>query len=227
MTLRAGVVAVQGDVSEHADAVRRAAGRYGHRTSLNDSKRGHGERSNPRSAVEVIEIRAAGLVPDCDVLLMPGGESTTISSLLVDEGIDDEIQAHVAAGKPVLATCAGLIVAATDAKDDRVATLDLLDVTVDRNAFGRQADSFEAPLDVTGLDEPFPAVFIRAPVIDAVGDGVEVLATWEDRPVAVKQGPVVATSFHPELTDDARLHELAFFQQAAASDDRAEVGAEE
>jgi 5'-phosphate synthase pdxT subunit len=208
MTLRAGVVAVQGDVSEHADAIRRAAERYG------------------RTA-EVVEIRRAGLVPDCDVLLMPGGESTTISALLADEGIDAEIRAHVAAGKPVLATCAGLIVAATDAKDDRVATLDIVDVTVDRNAFGRQADSFEAPLDVAGLDEPFPAVFIRAPVIDAVGDGVEVLATWDGRPVAVKQGPVVATSFHPELTDDARIHELAFFRQAAAEADDAATDGED
>jgi len=199
MSLTAGVIAVQGDVSEHADAIRRAATRYG-------------------ETAEVIEIRDAGLVPDCDVLLMPGGESTTISALLADEGIDAEIRDHVAAGKPVLATCAGLIVAATDARDDRVATLDVLDVTVDRNAFGRQADSFEAPLDVTGLDEPFPAVFIRAPVIDpaSVGPDVEVLAEWDGRPVAVKEGPVVGTSFHPELTDDARIHELAFFRQTAA-----------
>jgi 5'-phosphate synthase pdxT subunit len=200
MSLTAGVIAVQGDVSEHADAIRRAATRYG-------------------ESAEVIEIRDAGLVPDCDVLLMPGGESTTISALLADEGIDAEIRDHVAAGKPVLATCAGLIVAATDARDDRVATLDVLDVAVDRNAFGRQADSFEAPLDVAGLDEPFPAVFIRAPVIDptSVGPDVEVLAEWDGRPVAVKQGPVVGTSFHPELTDDARVHELAFFRQAAAT----------
>jgi 5'-phosphate synthase pdxT subunit len=197
MTLRAGVVAVQGDVSEHADAIRRAAA-------------SHGEDA------EVVEIRDAGLVPDCDVLLLPGGESTTISRLLRQEGIDAEIRDHVAAGKPLLATCAGLIVASTDAKDDRVTTLDVLDVTVDRNAFGRQVDSFEAPLDVEGLDEPFPAVFIRAPVIDEVGEAVDVLATWEDRPVAVKQGSVVATSFHPELTDDSRIHDLAFFRQAAA-----------
>jgi len=200
MSLTAGVIAVQGDVSEHTDAIRRAATRYG-------------------ETAEVIEIRDAGLVPDCDVLLMPGGESTTISALLADEGIDAEIRDHVATGKPVLATCAGLIVAATDARDDRVATLDVLDVAVDRNAFGRQADSFEAPLDVTGLDEPFPAVFIRAPVIDpaSVASDVEVLAEWDGRPVAVKQGPVVGTSFHPELTDDARVHELAFFGQAAAT----------
>jgi 5'-phosphate synthase pdxT subunit len=88
-------------------------------------------------------------------------------------------------------------------------------VTVERNAFGRQADSFEAPLDVAGLDDPFPAVFIRAPVVSAVGEAVDVLATWEGDPVAVAQGPVLATSFHPELTDDPRIHDLAFFDAVA------------
>ena len=192
MSLRVGVLAVQGDVSEHARAIERAAA-------------AHDE------SAEVVEIREAGLVPECDVLLLPGGESTTISRLVHREGIASEIAAHVDADKPVLATCAGLIVAATDAHDDRVDTLNLIDATVERNAFGRQKDSFEAPLDVAGFDEPFPAVFIRAPVIDYVGSDVEVLASWDDRPVAIRDGPVVGTSFHPELTDDPRLHDLAFF----------------
>ena len=206
--MQAGVIAVQGDVSEHAAAIERAA-------------EAHGE------TAEVVEIRQSGKVPDCDVLLMPGGESTAISRLLAREGIDEEIRDHVAAGKPVLATCAGLIVASTDAKDERVDTLDLIDVTVDRNAFGRQKDSFEAPLSVEGLDSPFPAVFIRAPLIDEVGDGsgapindgdsVEVLARWDDDPVAVRQGPVVGTSFHPELTSDSRIHDLAFFETVEVS----------
>ncbi|WP_075937869.1 pyridoxal 5'-phosphate synthase glutaminase subunit PdxT [Halosegnis longus] len=194
MTLTAGVIAVQGDVSEHAAAIEQAAARHDR-------------------AVEVVTIREAGIVPDCDLLLIPGGESTTISTLLAEEGIDEEIRDYVAADKPVLATCAGLIVLAADAKDDRVATLGLLDVTVDRNAFGRQADSFQTPLDVTGLDSPFPAVFIRAPAIDSVGSDVSVLAEWDDRIVAVRDGPIVATAFHPELTDDARIHELAFFTE--------------
>jgi 5'-phosphate synthase pdxT subunit len=192
MTVRAGVIAVQGDVSEHARAIERAA-------------QAHGQEA------DVVEIRNAGLVPDCDVLLVPGGESTTISRLVHQEGIADEIEAHVDAGKPLLATCAGLILLSSDANDDRVDTLDLLDVTVERNAFGRQRDSFEAPLSVAGLDEPFPAVFIRAPVIESVGDDAEVLASWEERPVAVRQGSVVGTAFHPELTPDSRLHDLAFF----------------
>ncbi|NIB98399.1 pyridoxal 5'-phosphate synthase glutaminase subunit PdxT [Halobacterium sp. R2-5] len=198
MTVSAGVVAVQGDVSEHADAIRRAADEHG-------------------LDAEVTEIRRSGLVPDCDLLLLPGGESTAISRLLAREGIDEEIGAHVDAGKPMLATCAGLIVAATDANDDRVETLDLVDATVDRNAFGRQKDSFEAPLEVDGLDEPFPAVFIRAPMVADVGDGVDVLADWDGNPVAIRDGPVVGTSFHPELTSDSRMHDLAFFLNEEAS----------
>ena len=190
--MKAGVIAVQGDVAEHAAAVRNAAA-------------AHDE------SAEVVEVRDAGIVPYCDVLLMPGGESTTISRLIHREGIAPEIRDHVAAGKPVLATCAGLIVCSRDAKDDRVDALGLVDVTVDRNAFGRQKDSFEAKVPIAGLDDPFHAVFIRAPAIDEVGDGVETLATVDGRPVAVRDGPVVATAFHPELTDDSRIHDLAFF----------------
>jgi len=137
-------------VAEHAAAVENAAA-------------AHGE------PAEVVEVRDAGIVPDCDVLLMPGGESTTISRLIRREGIDEEIREHVASGKPVLATCAGLIVCSRDAKDDRVDALGLVNVSVDRNAFGRQKDSFEAKIPMTGLDEPFHAVFIRAPLIDDVG----------------------------------------------------------
>ncbi len=192
MSLDAGVIAVQGDVSEHADAIRRAGTAHG-------------------KSVSVTEIRQSGIVPDCDLLCMPGGESTAISRLLQSEGIAPEIQAHVDAGKPILATCAGLIVAAEDAGDERVENLGLLDVTVERNAFGRQKDSFEAPLDVTGLEDPFPAVFIRAPLISDVGSAT-ILAEWDGRPVAVQDGPVIGTSFHPELTPDDRIHELAFFR---------------
>jgi 5'-phosphate synthase pdxT subunit len=164
----------------------------------------------------VVEIRESGLVSDCDALLVPGGESTTISRLVHREGIADEIQQHVDADKPVLATCAGLILLSSDSGDDRVETLDLLDVTVERNAFGRQRDSFEAPLSVAGLDDPFPAVFIRAPAIDAVGEDVEMLAEVDGRPVAVRQGPILGTAFHPELRRDSRIHDLAFFEEAVA-----------
>jgi len=198
MGLTAGVIGVQGDVSEHAEAIERAAA-------------GHGE------SIEVVRIRESGIVPRCDLLSMPGGESTTISRLLDREGIAPEIVAHVEADKPLLATCAGLIVAARDCKDARVDELGLIDVTVERNAFGRQADSFETDLDVTGLEEPFHAVFIRAPVIDSVGRDAEVLAAHDGRPVAVREGPVLGTAFHPELTADSRLHDLAFFGSSATA----------
>lgn len=195
--LRAGVLAVQGDVKEHADAIRRVA-------------------DDRDESIEVVDVRTSGVVPECDLLLMPGGESTTISRLIEREGIAPEIREHVASGKPLLATCAGLIVASRDANDDRVRTLDVLDVSVERNAFGRQKDSFETLLDVDGLGDPFHAVFIRAPVIETVGPGVDVLAEWDGRPVAVRDGPVVGTAFHPELTRDSRVHELAFFEHSLA-----------
>lgn len=198
MSLTAGVVAVQGDVSEHARAIERAAATHDETATVH-------------------EVRESGTVPDCDVLLLPGGESTTISRLVHQEGIAAEIEAHVDAGKPLLATCAGLILVSRDANDKRVETLDLLDVEVERNAFGRQRDSFEAPLSVTGLDDPFHAVFIRAPVVESIGENVELLAKWDGNPVAVREGPVVGTAFHPELTDDPRLHDLAFFQGSPAS----------
>lgn len=200
MSLTAGVVAVQGDVEEHVTAIKRAV-----------SARGH--------EITVKQIRESGVVPECDLLAMPGGESTTISRFVHSEGIAPEIRDHVAAGKPLFVTCAGLIVASSDANDDRVEELGLVDVTIERNAFGRQKDSFEAPLAVDGLPdgEPYPAVFIRAPAIDDVGETVEVLASWNGRPVAVRDGPVVATAFHPELTPDSRIHELAFFENEGAS----------
>ena len=197
MTVTAGVIAVQGDVSEHARAIERA-----------------GEQRD--TTVDVRTIRTGGVVPECDVLLMPGGESTTISRLLHREGIAPEIRTHVAEGKPVLATCAGLIVASKNANDDRIDELGIVDVSVRRNAFGRQRDSFEAPLSIDGLDDPFHAVFIRAPVIDDVGSAT-VLAEWDGAPVAVRDGPVVGTSFHPELTDDNRLHDLALFGPLATT----------
>lgn len=193
MSLTAGVLAVQGDVSEHATAIKRAGQANG-------------------QDVTVHEIRTAGIVPECDLLLLPGGESTAISRLVHREGIAEEIIDHADAGKPLLATCAGLILVSRDSGDERVQTLDILDVTVERNAFGRQKESFEAPLSVSGLNEPFPAVFIRAPAIDAVGDDVEILAEWDGHAVAARADNIVATAFHPELLDDSRIHDLAFFE---------------
>lgn len=196
MTLVVGVLAVQGNVSEHVHAVERAG------TAVSEP-------------IEVREIRSSDILPDCDLLLAPGGESTTISRLVHEGGIASEIRTHVETGKPVLATCAGLIVLGR-CEDARVESLGLLDVDIERNAFGRQRESFETALDVTSLDEPFPAVFIRAPAIADSGD-CTVLARVDDRPVAVRQGSVVATAFHPELTNDPRVHRLALFDPLSAT----------
>lgn len=184
----AGVVGVQGDVSEHRVAFERAGEALGF-------------------DVETVAVRDSGVVPDCDVVALPGGESTTISRLLRREGIDDEIREHVEKGKPTLATCAGLIVL-DHPGDEHVESLGILDIEVERNAFGGQRESFEADIDVQGLDEAFHAVFIRAPVVKSVGDDVDVIAEFDGDVVAVRQGNVIGTAFHPELTDDHRLHEL-------------------
>ena len=186
MGTRVGVVGVQGDVPEYTKAMRAA---------FDDE-------------VTVESVRTAGIVPECDVVAIPGGESTTISRLLSDTGIDEEIRAHAAAGNPVLATCAGLIICASVVGDDRIESLELLDISIDRNAFGRQRESFEAPIDVDGLSDPYPGVFIRAPRITDVGDAT-VIARLEGEPVAVRQGPVFGASFHPELTADPRFHRLS------------------
>jgi len=188
MSLLAGVVGVQGDVSEHEEAFRRAGETLGYE-------------------IETVAVRDSGVVPDCDVVALPGGESTTISRLLRREGIDDEVREHIEAGKPTLATCAGLIVL-DHPGDERVNSLGILDVEVERNAFGGQRESFESNIEIEGLDEPFHAVFIRAPVVTSVGDEVDVLSEFDGKVVAVRQGNVIGTAFHPELTDDHRLHEL-------------------
>ena len=185
MTPRAGVVGVQGDVPEHRRGLELAFG-----------------------GMEAVAVREPTEVERCDLLVLPGGESTTISRLLTEWNLREPIRAHVAAEKPLLATCAGIIIAATEPNDKRIEPLSLLDVCIDRNAYGRQRESFEAPIDVTGLEEPFPGVFIRAPRIEAVGNA-RVLARYDGEPVAVAQGPVVGATFHPELPGDPRFHRAA------------------
>jgi 5'-phosphate synthase pdxT subunit len=162
-----------------------------------------------------VEVRTPEDLAGVDALVLPGGESTTMSRLLGTSGLRDPLAGRLAAGLPVLGTCAGMILLATEVLDGRAdqRSLGAVDITVRRNAFGRQVDSFEADLDVDWGDAPvgpgpFHAVFIRAPVVEASGPGVEVLATVDDRPVLARQGPVIVASFHPELTDDLRLHHL-------------------
>ena len=160
--------------------------------------------------VEAVEVRGPGDLDALDGVVLPGGESTTISQLLERSGLFDALQDRLAAGMGALGTCAGLILLASDVRDGRAdqRSLGALEVAVRRNAFGRQAQSFEAELPVAGLaGERFPGVFIRAPVVERVGEGVTVLAEVDGRPVACRQGAILATAFHPELSGDVRVHE--------------------
>ena len=182
MSVRIGVLALQGDFAEH-----------GHMLSRLD--------------VEPVEVRQPSDMDGIDGLIIPGGESTTIGKLMVRYGFQEPIRGLAKAGKPLWGTCAGLILMARDV-GRRQPVLNLLDITVERNAFGRQTDSFETDLEIEGLSGgPFPAVFIRAPVVRAVGPGVQVLSRLDDGAiVAVRRGRLFGTAFHPELTGDTRLH---------------------
>jgi 5'-phosphate synthase pdxT subunit len=154
------------------------------------------------------QVRLPADLEGIDALVMPGGESTTMSKLLTSSGLFDEIKALLSDGLPVLGTCAGMILLATEVLDGRPDQLSFgaIDISVQRNGYGRQVDSFETDLDVAGLDQPFHAVFIRAPKVAAIGANVEVLAEYDGVPVVARQGHVMVASFHPELTGDARLH---------------------
>ncbi len=163
-----------------------------------------------RLDVEAIPIRLPEQLSGLSGLVIPGGESTTISKLMLAYGLLDRVKEMVDDGMPVFGTCAGMIMLAKQVVDGNgVQPLKLMDITVRRNAFGRQVDSFETELQVKGLgDRPFHAVFIRAPLIEKVGSPVEVLARLEDGTiVAAQQGKILACSFHPELTSDSRVHQ--------------------
>jgi 5'-phosphate synthase pdxT subunit len=186
--LRIGVLASQGDFAAHASMLR----------SL---------------GAEPVEVRTRGGLDGLDGLVIPGGESTTITKAIERDGLDPAIRAHAEAGRPILGTCAGMIVC------DRN-HLGLVDATAERNAFGRQIASFEVELQVEGLGpDPVRAVFIRAPRITDHGPEVEVLARVDEDPVAVRQGRVVLCAFHPELTDDSRMHALLMALATAARED--------
>ncbi len=186
--MRIGVLALQGDFIEHVQILK----------SL---------------GVEAVEVRKPEQLTDLDGLIIPGGESTTFGKLAAEFGLIEPLRAFCASGKPVWGTCAGMIFLAKDV-GRKQPVLGLMDVKVKRNAFGRQVDSFEQDLDVpaiaaseNGQARPFHAIFIRAPLLESVGKGVEVLAKLDDGTiVAARQGNLLATSFHPELTQDTRFH---------------------
>jgi pyridoxal 5'-phosphate synthase pdxT subunit len=183
--VKVGVLGLQGDVREHWRAIE-AAG------------------------ATATVIRHPEELAGVDAYVLPGGESTTIGKLLHRFELLEPLTERVMAGTPIYGTCAGMILMAEDVVGDQIAEhrLGLMDISVRRNAYGRQVDSFETSLDVEGLDRSFTAVFIRAPVVERVSSKVEVLASHDGLPVLVRQGHLLASSFHPELTSDPRLHEL-------------------
>jgi 5'-phosphate synthase pdxT subunit len=180
--MQVGVLALQGAFAAHSDCL----------TSI---------------GVQSIEVRTPEQLNSVDALLMPGGESSTMSQLLESSGLFDPISTRIADGMPVFGTCAGMILLASEILDGRSdqRSFSAIDISVRRNAFGRQVDSFEATINSSVGD--FHGVFIRAPRIERVGEEVEVLGSINDEPVLVRQGNVLAASFHPELSNDARLHE--------------------
>ena len=183
--MKIGVLALQGDVREH-------------------------ERALEATGAAAVRVRRPEELDGVDGLIVPGGESTTIGKLMDRFGLLQPIKARVADGMPLWGTCAGLILMARDiaGREQAPHKLDLLDVVVTRNGYGRQTESFETDLDVDGLDDPFRAVFIRAPVIESAGPAVEVLATFDGKPVLVRSGSLLGSSFHPEMTGDCRVHEM-------------------
>ena len=188
MVVRIGVLALQGNVSEHIEAFLLALNRMGQDTSS-----------------EVFEIRHPADLSGCNALALPGGESTTISRLIDKNHMYEPIRSFSGG---IFATCAGMVLMATHVDDTRVHALGRIEMTVDRNAFGRQRESFEADLPIKGLDGgPFHAIFIRAPVATSAGAGVSVLSRMDQGIVAVEYGMHMALSFHPELSCDTRLHE--------------------
>ena len=162
------------------------------------------------------EARKPDQVSDAAGLVIPGGESTTFWKFFESAPWEETIRAFAATGRPVLGTCAGAIVLAREVTNPAQKSLGLIDMTVERNAYGRQADSFVGEVDAPELGGTLPAVFIRAPRIRRVAPEVEVIATRESEPVLVAQGNVIAATFHPELTSDTTVHELAFGQRRLA-----------
>ena len=190
--MRIGVLALQGDFDAHARAIRAAGG----------------EPAKVRGPAELGQVRG---------LIIPGGESTTIGKLIVRWGLEGPIRERATAGMPLWGTCAGMILLAERVEGSEQLRLGLMDITVRRNAYGRQVDSFETDTDIAGLSGgPMRVVFIRAPIVIEHGPSVEVAASIDDTIVMVRQGNLWGTSFHPELTDDTRLHR-AFIELAAGA----------
>jgi 5'-phosphate synthase pdxT subunit len=179
--IKIGVLALQGAVAEHIRGIEQAGG-------------------------EGVAVKRTEQLAEVQGMIIPGGESTTIGKLMRTYGFMEAMKQFSDQGKPIFGTCAGLIIIAKEIIGQDEAHLKLMDMTVARNAFGRQRESFETNLPIKGIEEKVRAVFIRAPLIEEVGEGVDVLSTYQGQIVAAQQGHLLAASFHPELTDDYRMH---------------------
>ncbi|HKQ09430.1 MAG TPA: pyridoxal 5'-phosphate synthase glutaminase subunit PdxT [Blastocatellia bacterium] len=181
--MKIGVLALQGDFAAHARMLRRIG-------------------------VEAVEVRRAAVLDEMDGLIIPGGESTTMLKFIEEENLGGAIKAFAASARPIFATCAGAILVAREVSNPPQPSLGLMDIAVARNAYGRQVDSFISAVETSLPGGPLEAVFIRAPKITEVGQGVTTIATLKGEPVMVRQGNLVAATFHPELSEDDRAHHL-------------------
>ncbi|OYT63791.1 pyridoxal 5'-phosphate synthase glutaminase subunit PdxT [Methanosarcinales archaeon ex4572_44] len=190
--MKIGVIAIQGNIEEHIHALNQAM-------------------KKEQIDGTVIPVKHRGIIPKCDGIVIPGGESTTLCRLMKKEGIDTEIKNAAQKNRPIFATCAGLIAIAKkggkEAEQTKQELLGIIDLEVERNAFGRQRESFETEVRINFLETPYNAIFIRAPKITRVGKDVETIATLNNNIIAAKQKNTIALSFHPELTNDTRIHQ--------------------
>jgi len=188
--MRIGVIAIQGNVEEHIDSLKSAL-------------------KQANSEAQILKIKHKGLVPSCDALIIPGGESTTMGRFMEREGINCEIRNAAKSGVPILEhaqACAPCKTWRRTGRKNKPGMIGLMDIKVNRNAFGRQKESFESMIDFVGLKEPFRALFIRAPCITDCGKNVEILSKYNGVIVAARENNFLALAFHPELTDDPRIH---------------------
>ncbi len=188
--INAGVLNIQGDVDEHVYMLKKLY-------------------AEMKIDGEIRKVKSKDDLKNLDALIIPGGESTTIQRLLKSTGMFDVVRERALNGElGVMGTCAGAILVSKDTGDSRVTPLGLIDIKVKRNAYGRQYSSFQVDVEIKGLDKPFPAVFIRAPVIESVGIGVEILSMYNNDIIFVAKDKIFALTFHPELTNDTRIHRM-------------------
>ncbi len=188
--INAGVLNIQGDVDEHVYMLKKLY-------------------AEMKIDGEIRKVKSKDDLKNLDALIIPGGESTTIQRLLKSTGMFDVVRERALNGElGVMGTCAGAILVSKDTGDSRVTPLGLIDIKVKRNAYGRQYSSFQVDVEIKGLDKPFPAVFIRAPIIESVGSGVEILSMYNNDIIFVAKDKIFALTFHPELTGDTRIHRM-------------------